>query len=217
MVILNVDHPDIIDFIECKAKEEAKAFSLIKAGYDGSGPDSEAYSSIFFQNANNSVRVSDEFMRAYETRRRLHHLHRQGPRARQDLQGARHHAQDCRVHLALRRSRHAVRHHHQQVAHQQEHGAHQRLQSLLASTCSSTTRPATWPASTCSSSLTPAGTFDIAAYRHAISVIITAMEILVDNSGYPTEAIATQLARLPPARPRLRQPGRAAHGLRSAL
>jgi len=64
MVILNVDHPDIMDFIDCKAKEEAKAFTLIKAGYDGSGPDSEAYSSIFFQNANNSVRVTDEFMQA---------------------------------------------------------------------------------------------------------------------------------------------------------
>src|SRR5204863_6631930 len=66
MVILNVEHPDIVEFIECKMKEEAKAWTLMQAGYDGSSPDSEAYSSIFFQNANNSVRVTDEFMHAVE-------------------------------------------------------------------------------------------------------------------------------------------------------
>src|ERR1700757_3434895 len=66
MVILNIDHPDIVEFIECKMKEEAKAWALMNAGYDGSSPDAEAYSSIFFQNANNSVRVTDEFMLAVE-------------------------------------------------------------------------------------------------------------------------------------------------------
>ncbi len=65
MVILNVDHPDILEFIESKEKEERKAWKLIEAGYDGSFG-GEAYSSVFFQNSNNSVRVTDEFMKAVE-------------------------------------------------------------------------------------------------------------------------------------------------------
>jgi len=63
MVILNIDHPDVVEFIKCKQEEEKKAWALVDAGYS-SALDGPAYSSVFFQNSNNSVRVTDEFMQA---------------------------------------------------------------------------------------------------------------------------------------------------------
>jgi ribonucleoside-diphosphate reductase alpha chain len=66
MVILDVQHPDVVEFIDSKVNEEKKAWALIEAGYDASFT-GEAYGSIFFQNGNHSVRVNDEFMQAVES------------------------------------------------------------------------------------------------------------------------------------------------------
>ncbi len=65
MVILDADHPDILEFVTCKSDEEKKAWALIDAGYDGGfNVKGGAYDSVFFQNANHSIRVTDAFMRA---------------------------------------------------------------------------------------------------------------------------------------------------------
>jgi len=189
MVILNVEHPDIMDFINCKAKEEAKAFALIKAGYDGSGPDSEAYSSIFFQNANNSVRVSDEFMRAYE---------RDGEFTTRTIKD--------REPVHTYKAREIMGKIAEATWLCGDPGMQFDTTINKWHTCKNTARiNASNPCSeymfldnsACNLAsfnlmkfVTPSGGFDIPAYRHAISVVITAMEILVDNSGYPTEAIA---------------------------
>ena len=104
----------------------------------------EAYGSVFFQNSNNSVRVTDEFMKAVvEDRAWTTHAVRDG-RADGHLPRARPVPRDRRGGAPVRRPGPAVRHHHQRLAHLPEHGAHQRVATRAASTCSSTTRPATW-------------------------------------------------------------------------
>jgi ribonucleoside-diphosphate reductase alpha chain len=187
MVILNVDHPDIIEFIECKQKEEAKAHALVSLGYDGSHPDSDAYSSVFFQNANNSVRVTDDFMYAvvrdtdfstktvtdgtvaktYKAKDLLHKISEAtwncgDPGMQYDTTVNRWHTSKntARINASNPCSEYMF---------------------LDDSACNL--------ASLNLLKFAPNGTFDVEAYRHAVDVLITAQEILVDNAGYPTEMI----------------------------
>jgi ribonucleoside-diphosphate reductase alpha chain len=189
MVILNVDHPDIVDFISCKSKEEAKAFALIKAGYDGSGPDSEAYSSIFFQNANNSVRVSDEFMRAYENDGEFTTHTVKG-----NLPVKTYKARDIMHKIAEATWLCGDPGMQFDTTINRWHTSKNTARINASNPCSEYMFLDNSACNLASFNLlkfvNAAGTFDIEAYRHAVSIVITAMEILVDNSGYPTESIS---------------------------
>jgi ribonucleoside-diphosphate reductase alpha chain len=189
MVILNVDHPDINDFIQCKVKEEQKAWHLMQAGYDGSGPDSEAYSSIFFQNANNSVRVTDEFMRAVETDGTFvtRTVKERTPvnefKARELMHNIAEATWQCgdpgmqfdstinRWHTSKNSGRINASNPCSEYMFLDDSACNLASFNLLKF-------------------LTPGGQFDIPAYRHAIGILTTAMEIIVDAAGYPTEMIA---------------------------
>jgi ribonucleoside-diphosphate reductase alpha chain len=189
MAILNVEHPDILDFIECKAKEEAKAHTLIRNGYDGSGPDSEAFSSIFFQNANNSVRVSDEFMRAYETNGEFSTRTVKEGKPVQSYK-----ARDIMRKIAEATWLCGDPGLQFDTTINKWHTSKNTARINASNPCSEYMFLDNSACNLASFNLmkfvTPAGAFNIPEYRHAISVVITAMEILVDNSGYPTEKIA---------------------------
>ena len=130
MVILNADHPDIVEFINCKVEEEKKAWALIDAGYDGSftGP---AYASVFFQNSNNSVRVTDDFMRAvlddgnWSTKAVTSGQVMDTYKARDLMRLIAEGTYICGD------PGYAVRHHGQRMAPLPEYGAYQRVESVL--------------------------------------------------------------------------------------
>jgi ribonucleoside-diphosphate reductase alpha chain len=187
MVILNVDHPDIVEFIECKQKEEAKAHTLVAAGYDGSSPDAEAYSSIFFQNANNSVRVTDDFMYAvlrdtdFSTRAVKDGRPIQTFKAKDllnKISEATWHCGDPGMQYDSTVNRW---HTSKNTARINASNPCSEYMFLDDSACNL--------ASMNLLKFAPNGTFDVEAYRHAVDILITAQEILVDNAGYPTEMI----------------------------
>ncbi len=187
MVILNVDHPDIMDFVECKMKEEAKAHALVSVGYDGSHPDSDAYSSIFFQNANNSVRVTDDFMYAvvrdtdFSTRSVTDGAVVKTYKAKDVLKKiseATWHCGDPGMQYDTTVNRW---HTSKNTARINASNPCSEYMFLDDSACNL--------ASLNLLKFAPNGTFDVESYRHAVDVLITAQEIIVDNAGYPTEHI----------------------------
>ena len=176
-----------MDFTWCKAKKKKKAHALIDKGYDGS-MDGEAYGSIFFQNANNSVRVTDEFMQAVEDDGAFHtkYVLTKDPcerfKARELMRQIAEAAWQCG-----------------------DPGAQYDTTVNDWHTCASTDR--IYASNPCSEYMflndtacnlasvnlmkfrKPDGSFDVEAYEHACTIIVTAQEIVVDFSSYPTPSI----------------------------
>ena len=187
MVILNVDHPDVEEFIWCKAREERKAHALAEAGFD-MGLNGRDMISIQYQNANNSVRVNDEFMKAVEAD------------ADWNLVGVK----DKKVHKTVK-ARELFR----QIAEAAWESADPGMQfDTTINDWHTTPRAGRINGSNpCSEYmhldnsacnlasinllkyLNTDGSFDIEAYKHTIETVFLAQEILVGYSEYPTEGI----------------------------
>ena len=188
MVILNADHPDIEEFIDSKVREEKKAWALIEAGYDGSFG-GEAYSSVFFQNSNNSVRVTDEFMKAVEEDREW--------TTRAITTGeilGRYRARDLMDKIA--KAAHicgdpGLQYH---TTINKWHTCPNSAPIVASNPCSEYMFVNDSACNLASLNLMKFikedGEFDVVAYRRAIHLLIISQEIIVDNSSYPTGAIA---------------------------
>ena len=181
MVILNIDHPDIEDFILSKASEEKKAWALIDAGYDGSF-NGEAYSSIFYQNANHSVRVNDEFMKSVEADGEFSTKEVLTGKNVQDVQGARELMEEIADAAWICGD-----------PGMQYDTTINRWNPVKSTHRINASNPCTEYMFVDDSACNLAslnlmkfgnedGTFDVDSFRHAVDVTITAQEIIVDNA-----------------------------------
>ncbi len=187
MVILNADHPDIVEFIECKSSEEKKAWHLIEAGYDGS-INGEAYSSIFFQNSNNSVRVTDAFMNAVVEDGEWHtRAVRDGSvvetyRARDIMRKIVASAWSCGD-PGLQFD----------TTINDWHTSANTGRINASNPCSEYMFLDNTACNLSSLNLMkfrrPDGSFDVRTFRHAVRIAIIAQDMIVDNASYPTPAI----------------------------
>jgi ribonucleoside-diphosphate reductase alpha chain len=188
MVILNAEHPDVEQFIWCKAKEERKAHVLVDNGYDPS-LDGEAYSSIFFQNANNSVRATDEFMQAvvddkeWWTKSVVNSENVRQYKARDLMKAIAEATWQCgdpgmQFDTTINRW-----HTSKNTARINASNPCSEYMFLDDSACNLSSL-------NLMKFVKADGMFDVEAFRHAVDTMILAQEILVDNASYPTDRIA---------------------------
>jgi ribonucleoside-diphosphate reductase alpha chain len=188
MVVLNIDHPDIPEFIDCKMEEEKKAWALIDAGYDSS-LDGPAYASVYFQNANNSVRVTDEFMKTViDDGEWTTHFVTTGERC-----------ETFRARDLMRRIAAAAHfcgdpglQFHTTINHW--HTCPNSGPINASNPCSEYMHIDDSACNLASLNLMKfvgeSVEFDVDGFRHSVEILITAMDIIVDNSSYPTPEIA---------------------------
>jgi ribonucleoside-diphosphate reductase alpha chain len=188
MVVLNVDHPDIKEFITCKQDEEKKAWALIDAGYDAS-LDGDAYGSVFFQNANNSVRVTDEFMRAIANDADWQTRFIKGGEVADNY-----HARDLLKMIADAAWACGDPGMQFDTTINGWHTCPNTGRINASNPCSEYMHLDNSACNLASLNLLKfvddRGDFNVKAFRHAVDVMITAQDIVIDNSSYPTDEIA---------------------------
>jgi len=187
MVILNVDHPDIEEFIWCKSKEEKKARVLRDAGFDMDLDGVDAFS-IQYQNANNSVRVTDDFMQAVENDADWHY---RAVTNGEPVRTVR--ARDLWRQIATASWECADPGLQFDTTINKWHTAHATGRINGSNPCSEYMHIDNSACNLASINLMKyleeSGNFDIDAYKHTIETVFTAQEILVGRADYPTEKI----------------------------
>jgi ribonucleoside-diphosphate reductase alpha chain len=189
MVVLDVDHPDIREFIWCKAKEEDKAAALRDAGFDMS-IDGDGFHSIQYQNANNSVRLTDEFMRAVENDDDWHLIARSTGEPIGDPIPARELMREI-AEAAWRCADPGVQY---DTTINQWHTCPNSGRINASNPCSEYMHVDDSACNLASLNLMkfrqPDGTLNVEAFEHAVDTVFLAQEIIVSPSSYPTDKIA---------------------------
>ncbi len=193
MVVLDVDHPDIEDFVWCKAKEEEKAGALRDAGFDMS-IDGDGFTSIQYQNANNSVRVTDEFMEAVEAGEDWHLTARTNGESVKQLD-----ARELMKQIADAAWRCADPGVQYDTTINRWHTCPESGRINASNPCSEYMHVDNSACNLASINLMKFrredGSFDAGEFEHTVDVVFLAQEIVVGPSSYPTEEIGENARR----------------------